>query len=191
MADEKVITLENYNKIEKALDDAQEDTTPFLVMQSDDKLGISGDANRTERKSKCYTIRFRFPSILKDSIPEEINITREAENYVIGEYTVEDVYLSPRKDFIVLSSISKLIPYFNKLNEENGDVTKLEDREKLELIINTDVEILDAMYNVVEAFLQLSKELIDLVLPSSIFETLYLLIQDFPEAFNEADIFFG
>lgn len=195
------LTLKEFNNIEQALKDAQEKTDPFLIADEQENLYISGDADNTKRKSKSYTLELRFPSVLKDAIPEAVKIIRESDNFIYGEYTVEDVYLSPREDFRVISSIGKILPFFNKLEEdyadtdENGELEfhfeELSDQEKLEIIVNMDREVLDAMYDIVQAFLQVSDVFLDCLLTSSVFATLFELIVDFPEAFNEADIFFG
>lgn len=188
MIDEK-ITFEQMKEIDKSLKEAENDDTPFLVV-GDDEIAVAGDANKTERKSKTYTLNCRFPVALRDTIKEDIKITKEVGNFVFGEYTVNDVYLSPREDFRVISAISKIYPYFKKLKEDGG-VEDLSEKEILELAINMEKEVRDAMYEVVGAFLQLTDEFLSCILTSSIFETLLQLIYDFPEAFNEADVFFG
>lgn len=188
MIEEKV-TFEQMKEIDNSLKKAEESDNPFLVV-GDDELAVVGDANKTERKSKSYTLACRFPKVLGDTIRENIKITKEVGNYVFGEYTVENVYLSPREDFRVISAISKIYPYFKKLKDDGG-VEDLSEKEMLELAINMEKEVRDAMYEVVGAFLQLTDEFLCCILTSSIFETLLQLIYDFPEAFNEADVFFG
>ena len=93
--------LKEYNEISEALDKAEEDTTPFMVV-TDQDLNVVGDANKTELNKHDYKIAFR---IFKDGKYEWI------------DKEFKDVYITPRNDVKVSRMLTQLMPYFKKIED--------------------------------------------------------------------------
>lgn len=163
--------LKEYNEISEALDKAEEDTTPFMVV-TDQDLNVVGDANKTEINKHDYKVAFR---IYKDG------------KYEWVEKEFKDVYITPRNDVKVSRMLTQLMPYFKKI--EDGKTKKYEKEEILDIL--TQDTILDAMYDTVAAVLSIPDNLKDLMAPESVIQAAAQIIKDYPEAVNEADTFFG
>lgn len=181
------ITKEDLLRIKEEMNKAQEDTTPFLAIK-DENVSVIGDANKTEPKSYDYTVRFRFPKEFADKF--EGSIEREVGNYIIVGVEYKDVRITPRRDMEILSSIMEMIPFFNKLND-NGSVEDMTDEDYALIVMSVPREAEDAMYKFVESVLDIDDDLGQYMLATSVFEHVAYFIKDFPEVFNEADVFFG
>lgn len=194
--DEKdYLDKEQYDEVKNALDEAQESTEPFLAVANDGKeLSVIGDADKTEKKVKTYDVLFRFPSFMevKNNDSENVKVIKEMEkgNFVYKIIRFSNVFLAPRHDLEMVSAISKLMPFFNKLMEDGG-LEELTEEEALGILGNMNSEMIDAMYGVVCIFLGLNDEFKDFITINSMVQVFAELIKDFPAVFNEADIFFG
>lgn len=163
--------IEDYMKVDDALDKAQDSDTPFAVV-SNGEINVVGDANKTEINKHDYVIFFR---IYKDGKYE----------WVKQEF--KDVYITPRNDLKVSRMVTQLLPFFRK--EEDGKTKKFNNEEIL-AIIERD-EILDAMYDTVASVLNIPDNLKDFMSTDSVVAAATQIMLDFPEAVNEADTFFG
>lgn len=181
-----MITQEEFLKIANNLKKAEEDDTPFVVVK-DNEIAVVGDANKTKKKTRSYVLNFRFP------ISDERFKTEDSKvvgNFYLTKIEFKDVFVSPRKDLEVVAAAMKIIPYFKKLHEDGmlGDRTP---DELFEVFSAMSTEILDAIYVFVGSVLGIDNSLLENLLPTSAIETLNLLMTDYPEIFNEADVFFG
>lgn len=165
------MNIEDYMKVDDALDKAQDSDTPFLVV-ANDELNVVGDANKTEINKHDYVVFFR---IFKDGKYE----------WVKQEF--KDVYITPRNDLKVSRMVTQLLPFFRK--EEDGKTKKF-DNEEILAIIERD-EVLDAMYDTVAAVLNIPDNLKPFMSTDSVVAAATQIMLDFPEAVNEADTFFG
>lgn len=181
-----MMTQEEFLKIASKLNTAEEDDTPFLVVK-DDEIAVVGDANKTERKKRNYVLKFRFPLSDDRFRTDDCKIVGK---FYIAEIEFTDVCITPRKDLEIVAAGMKIIPYFKKLRED-GSIENRNNDELFEIFANMSTEILDAIYTFVGSVLGISGDLIDKLLPTSALVTLNLLIEDYPEIFNEADVFFG
>lgn len=181
-----MMTQEDFLKIANNLKQAEKDDTPFVVVKNDE-IAVVGDANKTHVKRNEYIVSFRFP------LSNEIYKTPESK--VIGDFYItniayKDVFVSPRRDLTIVGAIMKLIPYFKNLVDD-GTIEDKNQEELFEAFVNLEPSILDAMYNVVSAMLDVDESIVDNMMPTSVFKVCAQLIEDYPEVFNEADVFFG
>ena len=172
--------------VNNQLKKTSEDETPFLISK-DEELIVVGDANKTEVKTNDYSIKFRMSKSEFDTKPEG---AQEIGDYYVFSLIYEGISITPRSDLKIVDAIFKILPFFNKLNE-NGSVEDLSREELLSMFANAKEEIHLAMYNLVATFLGIDDHLGAHMLPFSVIGALSQLIDNHPEIFNEADIFFG
>lgn len=165
------MNIEDYMKVDDALDKAQDSDTPFAVV-ANGEVNVVGDANKTEVNKHDYVINFR---IFKDGKYE----------WVKQEF--KDIYITPRNDLKVSKMLTELLPYFRK--DENGEVKKYERHEVLS-ILEQDT-LLDTLYDTVAAVLGIPANLKPYMATDSVISAAVQIIRDFPETVNEADTFFG
>ena len=172
--------------INDALKEAEHDDTPFPVA-TDDGLKVVGDANKTENKSRDYTVTFRFP---KELVPKGMNVVKEVGDYKYVEMLFEDVHITPRRDLKLLASVMDILPLFREL-EGDGSVKERTTEDLLRIFRKVPQETIDSMYTLVVAFLGVDESIAEYMTPMSVMDRIADLVNDFPEVFNEADVFFG
>ena len=165
------MNIEDYMKVDEAIDKADESDTPFAVV-ANGEVNVVGDANKTEVNKHDYVINFR---IYKNGKYE----------WVKQEF--KDVYITPRNDLKVGRMLTQMLPYFRK--EEDGQSDKFS-KDEILAIIEQDA-ILDIMYDTVASVLGVPNNLKDFMSTDSVIAAVTQIILDFPEAVNEADTFFG
>lgn len=183
------VDLEDMLGVQEKFEEAGHTDVPIAVMQGD-KLKVVGDANKTEVKSRDYTVRFRFPKSMATNVSKE-DILAEVGDYVIVRFEFTDVHIVPRHDYEILESILDIIPFFKKLDDDGISLSDMEQRELLKLLHQANEEIGDAMYNVVAAFLDIDPEIKRYMLLTDVMERVQDFETDFPEVFKDADVFFG
>ena len=173
------MTVEQYEGIKAALDNAQESTVPFPVI-NDDELAVVGDANKTELKRYDYQVVFEKP-VYEDG--ELTGMKRETKTY-------ENVFVKPRQNTQIVKWLASMLPYFYKVDEEGNQVeyTKL---EMLSIFGKLDGVILDTMYELVAVILDIPDGEKDFMVGSSVMETVLKFIDDNPQTANEAMTFFS
>lgn len=174
--------------IHNAMKEAEKDDTPFPVV-TDDGLKVVGDANKTENKARDYKVTFRFP---KEMIPESMagQVTKEVGNYRYVEIEYNDVHVTPRHDLKILASIMDILPLFREL-QEDGNVKERSLEDLLGIIRRVPQETIDSMYTLVASFLDVDEDIAEYMTPTDVMSRIADFIRDFPEVFNEADVFFG
>lgn len=183
------ISEQEYREIQKKLQEAQKDDTPFAVVQGDE-VAVVGDANKTAIKKHDYTVKVTIPKAYASMLIKGEDIQREIGDYVVGEVTFKDVYIKPRNSMKIMAAAADLIPFFNNL-EEDGNVTAMDDEELIASHKLFSDEVVDAMYRLVKNVLDLDDAMADSLTPPSVVELVGKFIEDFPELFGETDAFFG
>lgn len=171
------LTLEQFNTIEKKLDEAQNDDTPYLVA-TDDEMIVMGDANLTEIKMHDFKMKFIFPSKFKDAI-DESDITLEKDGFIVTEEEYKDVFIDPRKALKLSSDIAMLQPFFKKLNED-GSITELGEEERIGLLTTLSDDIVDALYRIAGRVLDIPENMQKYMAYGSVFEVVVESIDSFP-----------
>lgn len=173
--------------IKEALDEAEHDDTPFPVA-TEDGLKVVGDANKTEKKSKTYDVRFRFPLSMTKGMEDQV--IEKIGNYGVIKMTFEDVDIVPRRDLKLLAAIMDVLPFFKEL-QEDGSTEKRSIEDLIAIFRKVPQETIDSMYMIVISFLDVDESIAGYMYVSDVLNTMASLIKDFPEVFNEADSFFA
>lgn len=184
------MTEKDLMKIQEAMRDAEKNDTPFAIIDGDGGVSVVGDVNKTEFKKYSYTVKFRVPS-------QFASMLHDGEAIVGGKYTVAkivypDVYISPRKDIILLNCLNDLKGFLIEVLPDGE--TKDRSPEELTSIIMSNITnkvVLNAMYEFVGTAIGVSDVLIPMMTYDSVFENFIKLVNDFPELINEQDFFTG
>lgn len=175
------MTLEQYEGIKAALDNAQNSTVPFAVV-NDDELAVVGDANKTELKRFEYEITFERPEY-------------DAAGNLTGEFDVEtkkyeNVFVKPRMNTRIVKLIASILPYFYKVDED-GNQVEYSKIELIQIFGRIDGAILDLMYELVATILDIPAGEIDYMTGTSVINTIMKFIDDNPQTAREAQLFFS
>ncbi len=173
-----MMEYKDYEKMSDAIDKAQESIIPFPIVDGD-TLTVVGDANATELNKHDFKMRFRVPVEQEDGTRQYTRLEKE----------FKDVYITPRDDNRIMLMIAQILPYFRKLDADGG-IEKLSDEEKLAVYEQFDDEVFDSMYNVVSAVLKVDRALKDFMHPMDVVKAAIRIMDEFPEAVNQADTFF-
>lgn len=184
------MTEQDLMKIQEAMREAEKNDTPFAIIDGDGGVSVVGDANKTELKKYSYTVKFRVPS-------QFASMLHGGESIVGGKYTVAkivypDVYISPRKDIILLNCLNDLKGFLVEVLPDGE--TKDRGADELAKIVMSNITnkvVLNAMYEFVGTAIGVSDALIPMMTYDSVFENFTKLISDFPELINEQDFFTG
>lgn len=163
-----------------------ESDVPFAVVK-DQEVSVIGDANKTEVKTADYQVKFRIPKNQLEQKPEN---AQEVGTYYIFTVGFENVTITPRSDLKIVDAIMKIMPFFNEL-KQNGEMKELDQKELLSIFVHAGDEIHLAIYNLVATFLGIDDQMGEYMLPFSVIENLNKIMDNHPEVFNEADVFFG
>ncbi len=170
--------------LQEELKESKEDTTPHVAVAGDDLLVI-GDANKTENKKHDYKVLMRYPKEKATHIDEK-DIIKTVGDYVFFEVEFKEVEILPRKNMQIVASIAEFLPFFYDL-QEDGTVEEIPTDKLIQLAKDLSGDILDSMYAMVGAFLNVKSDVYDYFLPSSVIGLTAMFINDFPEVFNETD----
>lgn len=184
------MTERDLMEIQKQMREAEKSTTPFAIVDGEGSISVIGDANKTELKKYSYTVKFRVPTQFASLIGGGNEIING--KYTVAEIEYPDVYISPRKDILLLNYLNDLKGFLVEVLPD-GETKDRGDDELVPIIMSniTNKVILNAMYEFVGTAIGVSDELIPMMLYESVFENFIKLIEDFPELINEQDFFTG
>ena len=185
-----MITENDMIKIQEKINDAENDSTPFAVVDSEGDISVIGDANKTERKEKEYVVSFRLPSEYKELFSEFEEIADG--KYIIANVTYSNVMITPRKDLKICSAMMELLPFIREVLP-TGEVKDRSKKEISKIILDWAVkdQIVDAMYNLVAAVIGINDFMKEMMYYDSVLENVFQILIDFPEIVNESDFFTG
>ena len=185
------VDLEDMVGVQTKFEEAGHTDVPVAVVQKDG-LKVVGDANKTEIKSRDYSVRFRFPKRMASQYNiDPDSVIKEIDDYVIVRFDFIDVHIVPRRDYEILESIIAIIPFFKKLDDDGVHLSDLSPEELLPILHQANDEIGDAMYQVVAAFLDIDPRIMRYMILTDVMARVQDFEADFPEVFKESDIFFG
>ena len=144
------------------------DDTPFL-MRKDNDLFVIGSATKTAVKKYDYTLDF------KSDLGE------------IYQKKFRDKSISPRRNFTIIDTIFTLFAIFNYVNE-SGEIIPWTEEELLYVV---EIEVVNIFIrNIVAAVLDIAPVELESAESESLAKALSKIIDNHPEIFNEADIYF-
>jgi len=181
--DTNEITYEQFLEMKRRFDAAEDDTTPFAVVD-DDEIKVVGDVNKTEIKRADYVIQFGYPNTpeTKEKLSDE-KIIGETENYIGVERTYKDAWISPRRFTDVQATLVQLYKFFNVVTED-GTIRDLNPDEALMALREMNGEMIDAMCAVVASVLNIPPQEADYILLPSAISASLKIAEDFPEVVN-------
>lgn len=184
------MTVEQFIEMKKKMDEAENDTTPYAIVENDD-ISVVGDVNNTETKKHEYVIQFAFPNtdFWKQRIKREnVKILKETPNYIGVERTYKDVWVPPRVHTAVQTAFAEVYQFFNMATED-GTVRDLTNDEIVEALRVLSQTMIESMCHAVATVLRIEPEEEQCMLPTSTMTTILLMIDDFPEIVNSMDFF--
>lgn len=186
------MTVEEFIAMKKAMDEAENDDTPYAIMDTaNDELQIVGDPNKTELKKYEYKIQFAYPNtekwekVLDDA---DVKVLKKTDNYLGVERTYKDVWVPPRSYMAVQTSFAELYQFMNVVSDD-GEIRDLTDDEIIVALRMLDQEMMDAMYHAVATVLRIPQEEEEFMLPTLTMAAVMAMIKDFPEIINGMDFF--
>ena len=176
------ITQAEMLKLKEAIKEAEKSETPFPILK-DGELAVVGDVNDIGVKKHDYKVMFRFP--------KSFGIEgKPVGDYIMTEVEFKDKFITGLQDFAVIREMVTLIPFFNNLNED-GSVTERTEEELAEIVTQLNDGIVESIYRVIAAVLEIDDEFMKYIVPMSAIHTIGEIIKNNASAWNEADVFFG
>lgn len=172
------MTLEQYDGIAEAFDKAEESVVPFPIVDGDDLI-VVGDANKTEIIRHDFDIRFVVPTESEDGGISYKAVTKHYPN----------VQIRLRDKPFLAQHITTLMQFFYKVGED-GSVTKLDERESVDLIKTASRVMVDAMYELVAVALRIDPALVDYMDSDSVVVATREILLSYTDLVNAANSFF-
>lgn len=186
----KDITYEEFVDMKKKMDEAENDTTPYAIL-NDDEINVVGDVNKTEVTKHDYVIQFAYPNTpqWKSRLESEgVKILKETPNYIGVERTYKDVWVPPRVYTAVQTAFAELYQFFNVVLKD-GSIRDLNEDEIIATLRMLSQDMMEAMCHAVATVLRIPPNEEDCMLPTMTMAAVLRMIQDFPEILNGMDFF--
>ena len=190
--DLKNMTVEQFIAMKNAMDEAENDNTPYAVV-ANDQIQVIGDVGKTEVKKHEYKIQFGYPNTeewRKALEGADVRLLNETENYIGAERTYKNVWVSPRMHTAVQTSFVELYRFFVATNDD-GELRDMDANEIVEVLRLLDQQMIDAMCHAVGSVLHIPVNEEEYILLPSAVEAIMQMIKDFPEIINGVDFFTG
>lgn len=187
----EMMTMEEFRKLDKAIEKAKEDDTPYVGIINDE-IHVNGDPNNTELKAHDYTVKFAFPKTdrWKEIVKNEYRFEKETENFIVGYKEYENVWVTPRKVGTCVEAFMRVISFYNMITEK-GDVEKLTEEQMMSMLSYMNREVEDAIYEAVARVLGIDMAVAEFMTIDSAMYNAVKIVNDHPDIINSADLFFG
>lgn len=192
--DTDMITMEEFNQLKGAMEDAQTDDTPF-ISTTDEEIHVFGNPNKTEVVTADYSVLFAFPNTdewqrrIKKKNDTILGLSGDGK-YVKVERKYNNVFLSPRNMSNAVTAMMLVEQFMYAVNED-GTVREFNEEEVKSLIDVMNHELCDATYELVGTVLRIPYEEREWMLPLNTVENAVKIVANNPTVVNEADVFFG
>lgn len=190
--DIKNMTVDEFVAMKEAMDKAEEDTTPYAIIDEDDGLQVVGDPNKTEIVKYQYTIQFAYPKtdIVRNTLKDmkDCVVNKETDNYIVCTRTFKDVWIPPRIYPQVQTAFAELYRFFNAITDDGG-LRDLTDDEIVEVLKMLDQEMIEAMCHAVATILRIPEQEEQCMISLTVMPVIMRMIDDFPEIINGMDFF--
>lgn len=188
--DIKNMTVEEFIALKKSMDEAENDTTPFAIVEND-QIQVVGDVSKTEVKKHDYRMQFYYRNneANKKVIEENgIKLIKETPNYLIVEREYKDVWVSPRVHMAIHTAFLELYRFFVATNDD-GELRDMTIDEIVEVMHMLDQQMIEAMCHAVATVLRIPPNEEELMVPEITVDCVAKMIRDFPEIINGVDFF--
>lgn len=189
--DIKDMTVEQFIEMKKKMDNAENDTTPFAILDDDDEINIVGDVSKTETKKHDYTLIMYYPNrdeFRKKLDDEGVTIEKETPNYLVFRRTYQDVWVPPRIYTAVQEAFTEVYRFFNVIVDDGG-VRDLTEEEVGEVLRIMGQDVMERMIHAVATILRMPQWEEECVYSLQMPMIVMKLIDDFPEIVNGVDFF--
>ena len=203
MADNNMISFEQFMELKKQFEEAQNDDTPHLAVTPDEELHVIGDPNKTEVKTADYTVYFLFPDtkefrnralasgyVETDKINGDTIKSEVPKGYFLCKAEFNNVFISPRNVGSAVTAMAMVEQFYYEVTDE-GDLKDLSFEQTVQVFQAMNHEIGDATYEVVAAVLRIPEAEVEWMLPMNTVENAIKIVVNNPDIANGADLFFG
>lgn len=188
--DIKNLTVEEFIELKKKMDEAENDTTPYVIT-NDDEISVVGDPNNTEVKKHDYMIEFGYPnteSWAKTLKAEGAEIFSKTNNYIGVRRYYKDVWVPPMIYTAVQTAFAEMYQFFNVITDDGG-VRDLTEEEMMTALKMLSQEMMESMAHAVATILRIPEREEMFMLPITTMASIMRMIDDFPELLNGVDFF--
>ena len=187
----KDMTVEQFMAIKEKMDEAENDTTPFAIVDDEQTVNVIGDVSKTEIEKHDYTVIFYYPNKprFKEMLDKEkADIIKTTPNYLVFKRTYKDVWVPPRIYTAVQTSVAEVYQFFTAATED-GELRDLTEEESIEVLRMLGQDMIERMCHAVATILRIPEWEEECMYSIAIPPLIMQLVQDFPEIINGVDFF--
>lgn len=181
-----MMTEKDLLKIYDAMKKAEEDDTPFAVV-NDGEISVVGDPNKTKVKKFDYEVKFVVPVKFSSLVPN--GVKSEDGRYILDSIKFEDVTIVPRDLPVFQSKMMEVLKYFKTVMGD-GELTEVQRSEIKNIVSSRAKEVVNSLYDFVGTFFSIPGPLVEMMDCNNVFENFERILEDFPPLYNGADLFF-
>lgn len=187
----KDMTVEQFQQIKEKFDEAENDTTPYAVVDEEQTINVVGDVTKTEKKTGEYTVIFYYPN--KDKYRkmienEGLEIMKETPSYLVFQREYKDVWIPPMIFTNVQVTMAEVYQFFNAVTED-GELRDLTEDEAIHMLSMLSQDMIERMVHAVATILGIPEWEEKCVYSIGIPAIIMQFAQDFPEVINGVDFF--
>ena len=187
----KDMTVEQFMEIKEKMDDAENDTTPYAVVDDEQVINVVGDVNKTEPKAFDYEVIFYYPNkdkfrkIIED---EGLDIIKETSNYLVFKRVYKDVWIPPRIYPQVQTAIAEVYQFFTACTED-GELRDLTESEAIEVLKMLGQDMIERMVHAIATILRIPEWEEECIYSIGCPRLIVQFVLNFPEIINGVDFF--
>lgn len=184
------LTVEEFIELKKKMDAAENDTTPYAIVDGDE-ISVVGDPNNTEVEKHDYVIEFGYPNTdaWKQRLKAEgAEIFGKSDNYIGVRRYYKDVWVPPMIYTAVQTAFAEMYQFFNVITDDGG-IRDLTEDEMMVALKMLSQEMMESMAHAVATVLRIPEREEMFMLPLTTMASIMRMIDDFPELLNGVDFF--
>lgn len=181
-----MMSYEEFKALQEQYEKAEQSDKPY-VGAKDDEIHVFGNANKTEKETHTYKVKFAFPKV--DEYRGE-NIIKETDNYLVAVREYKDVFIPARRHASIISAFTEVEALFREVTED-GEVRDLSEEEMRMVLDVISEEMEDRVINAVAKVLRIDEDEKEYMIVPYAMQTIVEIMANAPEILNESDLFFG
>lgn len=187
----EMISMEEFQKLEEARRNAQNDDTPYVGIMND-TINVNGNPNNTEIKPADYTVHFYFPDtdVFRSrvrAVGDKILYTKDGFIYVEREY--KGIYLTPRRMSDAVTAGAVIESFLTQITDDEGNIRALSYDELQGIMIGHYSEFKETAYDLVATVLRISEAEAEWLDPTETLTVALKIALNNPALMNESDFF--